>query len=205
MPRASAASSVIFDSSCVLGGGFPRWSLTYRKQFPQLLSKNATRRPKKYYPFGSIDICGPYQSKNSHRAIQKLKSSSKKNGPFWSHRRFDLFQSTIPHNGCPKIEVVVQKKCKSKSPSAFNAYVAKRSNGRWNARPVPREAAMKRCALCHKELGLAARFRNIWNGGWWVHIRFCSALCKAIYQAKRNDAPKIAGTPSSLAAIRGAD
>jgi hypothetical protein len=70
---------------------------------------------------------------------------------------------------------------------------------------VTREAAMKRCALCRKELGLAARFRNIWNGGWWVHIRFCSALCKAIYQAKRKDAPKIAGTPSSLAAIRGAD
>jgi hypothetical protein len=49
---------------------------------------------------------------------------------------------------------------------------------------------MKRCAICHKELGLAARFRNVWNGGSWVHIRFCSVLCKAIYQAKRSDAPR---------------
>jgi hypothetical protein len=49
---------------------------------------------------------------------------------------------------------------------------------------------MKRCALCHRKLGLGVRFRNIWNGGWRVHVRFCSALCKAIYDVKRNDAAK---------------
>jgi hypothetical protein len=49
---------------------------------------------------------------------------------------------------------------------------------------------MKRCALCHRTLGLGVRFRNIWNGGWWVHVRFCSVRCKAIYEAKRKDAAK---------------
>src|SRR5262249_29591632 len=51
-------------------------------------------------------------------------------------------------------------------------------------------AAMKRCALCHGKLGLGARFRNIWNGRWWVHVRFCSVRCEGIYEAKRNDAAK---------------
>jgi hypothetical protein len=67
------------------------------------------------------------------------------------------------------------------------------------------KAAMKTCALCHGKLGLGARFRNIWNGCWWVHVRFCSVRCERIYEVKRNDAPNIAGTPSLLAAIREAD
>jgi hypothetical protein len=49
---------------------------------------------------------------------------------------------------------------------------------------------MKRCAHCHSKLGLGVRFRNIWNGHWWVHVRFCSARCEAIYGAKRNDVVK---------------
>ena len=47
-----------------------------------------------------------------------------------------------------------------------------------------RKAAMKRCALCHGKLGLGARFRNIWNGRWWVHVRFCSVRCEVIYGAR---------------------
>jgi hypothetical protein len=49
---------------------------------------------------------------------------------------------------------------------------------------------MKRCALCHRTLGLGVRFRNIWNGGWWIHVQFCSVRCKAIYEVKRKDAAK---------------
>jgi hypothetical protein len=49
---------------------------------------------------------------------------------------------------------------------------------------------MKKCAQCHRKLGLGVRFRNMWNGHWWVHVRFCSARCEAIYEAKRNDAVK---------------
>jgi hypothetical protein len=63
-----------------------------------------------------------------------------------------------------------------------------RRKTRWAGRPTGRN--MKRCALCHGKLGLGARFRNIWNGTWWVPVRFCSARCEAIYQDKQNDAAK---------------
>src|SRR6516164_3015757 len=53
-----------------------------------------------------------------------------------------------------------------------------------------RRKDMKRCALCHGKLGLSARFRNIWNGRWWVHVRFCSVRCEVIYEVTRNDAAK---------------
>jgi hypothetical protein len=49
---------------------------------------------------------------------------------------------------------------------------------------------MKRCALCHGRLGLGVRFRNIWNGRWWVHVRFCSARCEGIYRVSRSEAAK---------------
>ena len=55
---------------------------------------------------------------------------------------------------------------------------------------VERKAAMKRCALCHGRLGLGTRFRNIWNGRWWVHVRFCSVRCEGIYEVRRNEAAK---------------
>jgi hypothetical protein len=35
---------------------------------------------------------------------------------------------------------------------------------------------MKRCALCHGKLGLGVRYRNLWNGRWWVHTRFCRLI-----------------------------
>jgi hypothetical protein len=43
---------------------------------------------------------------------------------------------------------------------------------------------MKRCALCHGKLGLGVRYRNLWNGRWWVHTRFCSAHCVEQYNSK---------------------
>jgi hypothetical protein len=49
---------------------------------------------------------------------------------------------------------------------------------------------MKTCALCHGKLGLGARFRNIWNGRWWAHVRFCSVRCESIYEIQRNDPAK---------------
>jgi hypothetical protein len=26
------------------------------------------------------------------------------------------------------------------------------------------------------------RSRNLWNGWWWVHVRFCSRRCGALYE-----------------------
>lgn len=47
--------------------------------------------------------------------------------------------------------------------------------------------AMKRCAWCHGRLGLGVRSRNLWNGRWWVHVRFCSTHCEAHYELERYD------------------
>jgi hypothetical protein len=41
---------------------------------------------------------------------------------------------------------------------------------------------MKRCAVCGGRLGLGVRFRNLWNGRWWVHLRFCSTRCENSYE-----------------------
>jgi hypothetical protein len=65
---------------------------------------------------------------------------------------------------------------------------------------------MKRCALCHGRLGLGTRFGNIWNGRWWVHVRFCSVRCKGIYEVRQNEAAKhrwhtfLAGVPPAVVA-----
>jgi hypothetical protein len=56
----------------------------------------------------------------------------------------------------------------------------------WN--PSLGKAAMKRCAQCHGKLGLGVRFRNLWDGRWWVHLRFCSAHCEGNYELERYDA-----------------
>jgi hypothetical protein len=64
---------------------------------------------------------------------------------------------------------------------------------------------MKRCAQCHKKLGLGIRFRNIWNGHWWVHVRFCSVRCKPFMRPSETTPSNIAGTTSSLAAVRQAE
>ena len=49
-------------------------------------------------------------------------------------------------------------------------------------------AAVRRCAQCHGKLGLGVRFRNLWNGRWWVHLRFCSAHCEGLYELERYEA-----------------
>jgi hypothetical protein len=35
-----------------------------------------------------------------------------------------------------------------------------------------------RCAECAGKLGLGVRFRNLWDGLTWRHLRFCSAHCE---------------------------
>src|SRR6516164_6111055 len=60
-------------------------------------------------------------------------------------------------------------------------YVETRHSTSWGA-------AMKRCAQCHGKLGLGVRFRNLWNGRWWVHLRFCSTHCEGLYELERYEA-----------------
>jgi hypothetical protein len=47
---------------------------------------------------------------------------------------------------------------------------------------------MQECAQCQGRLGLGVRSRNLWNGRWWIHIRFCSSHCEALYELARYDA-----------------
>jgi hypothetical protein len=47
---------------------------------------------------------------------------------------------------------------------------------------------MKRCAQCHGKLGLGVRSRNLWNGRWWVRVRFCSTHCEVRYELEQYDA-----------------
>jgi hypothetical protein len=47
---------------------------------------------------------------------------------------------------------------------------------------------MKKCAQCHGKLGLGIRCRNLWNGRWWAHTRFCSARCEGNYELERYNA-----------------
>ena len=47
---------------------------------------------------------------------------------------------------------------------------------------------MKRCAQCHGKLGLGVRSRKVWNGRWWVHVRYCSAHCEALHKLQRYNA-----------------
>ena len=57
---------------------------------------------------------------------------------------------------------------------------------------------MKKCAQCHGKLGLGLRSRNVWNGRWWVHVRYCSVHCEALHELEPyNAVPTVAGTPSS--------
>jgi hypothetical protein len=46
---------------------------------------------------------------------------------------------------------------------------------------------MKRCTQCHGPLGLGVRFRNVWNGRWWVHVRYCSTHCEALHELERHN------------------
>jgi hypothetical protein len=47
---------------------------------------------------------------------------------------------------------------------------------------------MKECAKCYGKLGLGVRYRNVWNGRWWVHLRYCSVHCEALHELERYDA-----------------
>jgi hypothetical protein len=46
---------------------------------------------------------------------------------------------------------------------------------------------MKRCAQCHGKLGLGVRSRNLWNGRWWSHVRYCSTHCEARHELERRE------------------
>jgi len=64
---------------------------------------------------------------------------------------------------------------------------------------------MKRCAQCHGKLGLGVRSRNLWNGRWWIHVRYCSARCEARHELERRERPKYRWyIPSSLGAVSAA-
>ena len=59
---------------------------------------------------------------------------------------------------------------------------------------------MKRCAQCQGKLGLGVRSRKMWNGRWWVHMRYCSVHCEALHELERYNARAegagVAGTHS---------
>jgi hypothetical protein len=55
-------------------------------------------------------------------------------------------------------------------------------------REVEMGRVMKRCSQCRGKLGLGVRFRNVWNGRWWVHVRFCSTHCEALHELERYNA-----------------
>src|SRR5262249_20242985 len=116
----------------------------------------------------------------------------------------------IPYRSRPgrgTAQMVVSKKCKSNHPSASN--VTSQTGDQWAAdayrawHPSAREAAMKRCAQCHGRLGLGVRSRNLWNGRWWAHARFCSV--NTSWSVTTLTLNNIAGTPSSILAVRRAD
>src|SRR5262249_39972976 len=102
-----------------------------------------------------------------------------------SPRRSDFYpKAQITQTAVQKKNRSLSKRCKSNNCSALYYSLKRRPTC------VERKAAMKRCALCHGRLGLGARFRNIWNGRWWVHVRFCSVRCEGIYEVRRNEAAK---------------
>lgn len=47
-----------------------------------------------------------------------------------------------------------------------------------------------RCIECGGKLGLGVRFRNLWNGITWRHLRFCSAYCEAQNELFRRTASR---------------
>jgi hypothetical protein len=45
----------------------------------------------------------------------------------------------------------------------------------------------KVCLQCGSRLGLGMRFRNLWTGMGWEHVRFCSSLCEANNELERRN------------------
>jgi hypothetical protein len=64
---------------------------------------------------------------------------------------------------------------------------------------------MKRCTQCHGKLGLGVRFRNLWNGHWWIHVRYCSTHCEALHELERRDDSHHSYTPSLSRARQSAE
>jgi hypothetical protein len=94
-------------------------------------------------------------------------------------------------NGCPKNA----SRCPKNASQTILQLQTLRLEQETNGRRMPTEfgirageAAMKRCALCHGKLGLGIRSRNLWNGRWWSHTRFCSARCEGNYELERYNA-----------------
>jgi len=62
------------------------------------------------------------------------------------------------------------------------------------------EAFMKqKCAHCGGKLGLGIKFRNLWNGRGWDHLRFCSSRCESRYESERRHDNARNGWLSALA------
>jgi hypothetical protein len=59
---------------------------------------------------------------------------------------------------------------------------------------------MKRCAWCQGQLGLGVRSRNLWDGRWWIHVRYCSTHCEALHELERRERQTI-GTPPGRASL----
>jgi hypothetical protein len=96
-------------------------------------------------------------------------------------------------SGFPKNAGRCPKKCKDKPSFSFATFLKQESDGRRMRQErggiqVHAKQLMKRCARCHRKLGLGVRARNLWNGRWWVHVRFCSTHCEALYQQEQYDA-----------------
>ena len=45
-----------------------------------------------------------------------------------------------------------------------------------------------RCDECGGRLGLGVRFRNLWNGWSWSHLRFCGTRCEEKNESMRTNA-----------------
>lgn len=43
----------------------------------------------------------------------------------------------------------------------------------------------QRCAVCKKKVGLGVRFRNLWNGFGWTHVRFCGGRCEERFEREK--------------------
>src|SRR5262249_33468166 len=95
-------------------------------------------------------------------------------------------------NGCPKNVSRCPKNASQTILQLQTLRLKQETNGRWMPTEfgiqVQEKAAMKRCALCHGKLGLGIRSRNLWNGRWWTHTRFCSARCEGNYELERYNA-----------------
>jgi hypothetical protein len=139
--------------------------------------------------FGREDAT-PYQHGSNASLLDRVQAIE-----LISHRRSDFYpEAQIRQMGCPKKCRLLSKKCKSNYRSALNITPQTADQRAPDAgragEPSTRKAAMKRCTLCHGRLGLGVRFRNVWNGRWWVHVRFCSVRCEGIYEVRRNEAAK---------------